>query len=64
MRRAEVAALKWSELDVKNKMVSVLRSHPRECKVLEVVSLLGDSWALSQRQPKVDDRIFRCIRRP
>jgi len=58
MRRGEVAALKWSDLDVKNKMVGVLRKHPRKGKVLEVVPLLGDSWALSQRQPKMDDRIF------
>ena len=58
MRRGEVAALRWVDIDHKKKMASVLRKHPRKGKVLEVVPLLGESWAVIQRQPKHDERVF------
>ena len=58
MRRGEVAALKWSDLNEQTKMIEVMRKHPRKGKVLERVPLLGRAWELAQRQPKDGDLIF------
>lgn len=57
MRRGEIVALKWTDLD-DSRCASVLRKHPRLGKTLEKVPLIGPAWEIVQRQPRVDERIF------
>lgn len=60
MRRGEVARILWADVDTKQKMVMIRdRKDPRQ-KVGndQWIPLLGESWAVLQRQPKVDERIF------
>jgi integrase len=60
MRRGEVARILWADVDHAQKMVMIRdRKDPRQ-KVGndQWIPLLGDSWALLQRQPEVDERIF------
>lgn len=60
MRRGEVAAILWVDLDPVKKMVLIRdRKDPRK-KIGndQWIPLLGDSWALAQRQPKDSERIF------
>lgn len=61
LRRSElVQKLKWSEIDSKAKAAMIRqRKHPRRALARdEWVPLLGDSWAIVQRQAKADDRVF------
>lgn len=61
LRRSElVQKLKWSEIDAKAKAALIRqRKHPRRTLAKdEWVPLLGDSWAIVQRQARTDDRVF------
>lgn len=58
MRRGEVVALKWSDVDAHTHCAQVMRKHPRLGKRLETVPLLPPAWVILQRQPKTDDRPF------
>jgi integrase len=63
LRRSElVRKLKWSEIDDKARAAMIRqRKHPRQLKARdEWVPMLGDAWAIIQRQPKHDaeDRVF------
>ena len=60
MRRGEIARLRWADVDEAKKLVLVRdRKHPRK-KVgnNEWVPLLGDAWAVVQRQDRSGERIF------
>ena len=61
LRRSElVTKLLWAELDDKAKAALIRqRKHPRRIEARdEWVPLLGDSWDIVQRQPKINDRVF------
>jgi len=58
MRRGEVCALAWADVDEATHCATVLRKHPRLGKVREVVPLLPEAWAIVQRQPRDDSRVF------
>jgi integrase len=61
LRRSElVQKLRWSEIDTEKKAVLIRqRKHPRRALARdELVPLLGDSWAIVQRQPRTDERVF------
>ena len=60
MRRGELVRIAWADVDELRKAVLVRhRKHPRRVESRdEWVPLLGDSWAIVQRQPKDDARIF------
>jgi len=58
MRRGEVCALRWVDIDTATRVVSVLRKHPRKGKVQERVPLLGRTWDLVQAQPRDNERVF------
>lgn len=61
LRRGElVTKLRWSEIDDKARAVLIRqRKHPRRVEARdEWVPLLGDSWAIVQRQLRTDDRVF------
>lgn len=63
LRRSElVRKLKWSEIDDRQRAVMIRqRKHPRRVLARdELVPLLGDAWAIVQRQPKhaAEDRVF------
>ena len=60
MRRGEVARLLWSDLQADKKMVLIRdRKDPRNKTGNDQwVPLLGKSWDLALKQPKVDERIF------
>ncbi len=58
MRRGEITALLWSDIDAKRRIARILRKHPRKGKVLEDVPLLGQAWEIVQRQPKGQECVF------
>jgi integrase len=58
MRRGEVTAIEWSDLNEETKIVSVWRKHPRKGKTLERVPLLTEAWKIVKRQPRSEGRIF------
>lgn len=60
MRRGELARIVWADIDELRKAVLVRqRKHPRRIQARdEWVPLLGDAWAIVQRQARVDRRIF------
>jgi integrase len=60
LRRGEIARIQWVDVDDLRKAVMVRkRKHPRRIEARdEWVPLLGDSWAVVQRQPRTDARIF------
>lgn len=64
LRRGELARIAWADVDEKKRAVLVRqRKHPRRIEARdELVPLLGDSWAIVQRQPKTDARIFPVSR--
>lgn len=64
MRRGELARIQWADVDELNRAVLVRqRKHPRRIEAKdEWVPLLGDSWAIVQRQVRVDGRIFPVSR--
>lgn len=63
LRRSElVGKLKWSEIDERQRAAMIRqRKHPRRVLARdELVPLLGESWAIVQRQPRhpAEDRVF------
>ena len=54
LRRGEIARIAWADVDDKTKAVLVRkRKHPRAIEARdEWVPLLGDAWAIVQRQPR------------
>lgn len=58
MRRGEVCAIGFTDIDEAKRLVRVMRKHPRKGKTLEHVPLLGESWDIVQSRPKDDARIF------
>lgn len=64
LRRGELARIAWSDVDAEKRAVLVRqRKHPRRIEARdEWVPLLGDAWAIVQRQPRVDGRIFPVSR--
>ena len=60
LRRGELCRMRWADLDPAQRAVLVrMRKHPRRHLARdEWVPLLGDSWALVNRQPKGDGPIF------
>lgn len=59
-RRGEVLSLRWEDVDEQRKTVIVRnRKDPRrKAGNDQEVPLLGDAWAIVQRQPRVGDLIF------
>jgi integrase len=64
LRRGELARIAWADVDPKRRAVLVRqRKHPRRIEARdEWVPLLGEAWAIVQRQPRGDDRIFPVSR--
>jgi integrase len=58
MRRGEIVALKWADIDEATHCAAVLRKHPRLGKALETVPLLEPAWTILQRQPRNANRPF------
>lgn len=59
MRRGEVCAVRWADIDPVTHVVPIWRKHPRKGKVLERVPLLGEAWDVAKRQPVSEDgRLF------
>jgi integrase len=60
LRRGELARIAWADLDELRKAVLVRqRKHPRRVEARdEWVPLLGDAWAVVQRQARKGARIF------
>lgn len=60
MRRGEITHLRWADVDAAKKLVLVRdRKHPRKkAGNNEWIPLLGDAWAVVQRQPKSGELIF------
>lgn len=60
LRRSELTRIAWADVDELRKAVLVRqRKHPRRIEARdEWVPLLGDAWAIVQRQSKDYDRIF------
>lgn len=61
LRRSElVTKLRWDRLDEKRRAALIVqRKHPRQLLARdEWVPMLGDAWAIVQRQKKVADRVF------
>lgn len=64
MRRGEIARIAWADVDERQRAVLVRqRKHPRRLEARdEWVPLLGEAWAIVQRQPRSDARIFAVSR--
>lgn len=64
LRRGELARIEWADVDELRRAVLVRqRKHPRRIEARdEWVPLLGDAWAIVQRQPRTDARIFPVSR--
>ena len=61
LRRSElVTKLRWDRLDEKRRAALIVqRKHPRQLLARdEWVPMLGDAWAIVQRQARTDDRVF------
>lgn len=60
MRQGEITRLAWADLDADKRLVLIRdRKDPRKKAGNDQwVPLLGDAWAITQRQPKTDARIF------
>jgi len=59
MRRGEVCALRWADLDEVTRCATVARKHPRRGKVVQTVPIVGEGWEIASRQPKSEDgRVF------
>ena len=67
MRRGEILALKWTDID--GRVARIKRKHPTERDRVEDVPLLkanfawprSDPLAIIERQPKVSDRVFPYV---
>jgi integrase len=65
LRRSElVMKLKWADLDAKNRAALIRqRKHPRRTQARdEWVPMLGEAWAIVQRQPKIAECVFPVSR--
>ncbi|CAN5466438.1 site-specific integrase [soil metagenome] len=64
MRRGEIARIGWADLDDIQRAVLVRqRKHPRRIEARdEWVPLLGDAWAIVDRQARTGERIFPVSR--
>lgn len=58
MRRGEVCAICFDDIDADKRLIKVLRKHPRKGKVLEWVPLLTRAWEIVESRPRDDLRIF------
>lgn len=60
MRREEVTRIAWADLDEAKRLVLIRdRKHPRRKKGNdERIPLLPEAWAVVEKQPRVDARIF------
>lgn len=60
LRRGELTRIRWRDLDEVNRAVLVRsRKHPRRTEAKDQwVPLLGATWKIVQRQPRIDERIF------
>ena len=58
MRRGEVCALRFDEIDEAKRLIKVMRKHPRKGKTLEWVPLLQRAWDIVQSRPRDGDLIF------
>lgn len=59
MRRGEVCAFKWADIDMETRVVALWRKDPRKGKVLERVPILPPAWEIVKRQPASEDgRVF------
>ena len=58
MRRGEVCAITWSDLDREKRCIGVWRKHPRLGKKWHLVPLIGPAWEIVNRQPQEGARIF------
>jgi integrase len=58
MRRGEVCAIKFSDIDHDKRLIQVARKHPRKGKVVEWVPLMAKAWKIVQSRPKDSDKIF------
>lgn len=58
MRRGEIVALAWEDIDTATHCAGVMRKHPRLGKTRETVPLLPRAWAVIQRQDKTIARVF------
>ena len=58
MRRGEICAIKFEDVDVAKHLVKVMRKHPRKGKTLEHVPLLGRAWEIVRDRPKDADGLI------
>lgn len=58
MRRGEVCAITFEDIDKTKRLIKVLRKHPRKGKILEWVPLLPEAWQLIQSLPHKTGLIF------
>jgi integrase len=65
MRRGEILALRWDEVDSERRVVTIKRKHPKEQDRREIVPLLRpngwprvDPLDIIRRQPRSSDRVF------
>jgi integrase len=64
MRRGEITRILWADVDEARRLVLVRdRKHPRRTvgnhKLVPLTAFTGlDAWAILQRQPWIDDRVF------
>ena len=58
MRRGEVCAIRFDDIDVAKRLIKVMRKHPRKGKTLEWVPLLPRAWEIVQDRPRDSDLIF------
>jgi integrase len=63
MRRGEIVRMTWADVDADARLLTIKdRKDPRKkAGNDERIPLLGDSMAIIQRQPKIDDRVFPVI---
>lgn len=58
MRRGEVCALRFADIEEQGRVARVLRKHPRKGKTLELVPLLGEAWGIVMDQPRDGELVF------
>ncbi|MGC8733261.1 MAG: tyrosine-type recombinase/integrase [Halothiobacillaceae bacterium] len=58
LRQGEISALKLSDINFETHVAKVWRKHPRLGKKLHEVPILGEAWAILNRQQPEDGRPF------
>lgn len=58
MRRGEICAIKFEDIDESKRLIKVMRKHPRKGKTLEWVPLLPRPWEIVQSRPRDSALIF------